>query len=319
VYRLRVALTAVAVLVFGTAVPAHASPTIAELERQIAAASNKLEPLIEDYNRVHSQLVTNRKQADALQKKLTPLALTAALALASLQPMAIKLYEGGPLSTSRLMLGADSTASLLNQIGFVDQIAKNKKKQINLVLKQRDTYAAAKKRLDVLRASLQLQDNALAAKTKTIEAQVAALQKLRQQVYGTTGAIGRLRPVACPFTYSTGKGGIAARKACTAIGKPYVWSAAGPNSFDCSGLTLWAWAAAGVTLRHYTVWQYNDNTPVSKANLRPGDLVFFYPGSLHHMAIYVGGGWIVHAPQTGDYVRMARLDAFPWAGARRPS
>jgi cell wall-associated NlpC family hydrolase len=118
--------------------------------------------------------------------------------------------------------------------------------------------------------------------------------------------------------YTAGPGGIAARKACTAIGRPYVWAADGPNSFDCSGLTLWAWAAAGVQLRHYTKWQWSDTTAVSRANLRPGDLVFYYPPTLHHVGIYVGGGWIVHAPHTGDYVRMAKLDSAPIAGYRRP-
>lgn len=97
-----------------------------------------------------------------------------------------------------------------------------------------------------------------------------------------------------------------------------MWAAAGPNSFDCSGLTLYAWAKAGKTLRHYAKWQWEDGTPISRSQLRPGDLVFFYPPSLHHMGMYVGGGWMVHAPQTGDFVRMARLDSFPWAGERRP-
>ena len=71
--RTAVALTALAVSVLAAAVPAHASPTIAELEKQIAAASNKLEPIIEDYNRIHGQLVANKKQADQLRKKLIPL------------------------------------------------------------------------------------------------------------------------------------------------------------------------------------------------------------------------------------------------------
>src|SRR5439155_983538 len=79
----------------------------------------------------------------------------------------------------------------------------------------------------------------------------------------------------------------------------YIWGDAGPGGYDCSGLTLAAWASVGVTLGHYTGWQWNEGKPVSRANLRPGDLVFWY-SDLHHMGMYVGGGWVVHAPHTGD-------------------
>lgn len=305
----------VAVLI-GT--PAQAKPTVSEIEAQIAAISNKLEPIIEDYNRVHSELLANKKQAKVLDAKLQPLQLQVTLAMATTGRMAAELYESGPASTLRTLLEAGSTDSMLSTMTMAEQLARQRQQQIRGVIKLRDKYATAKSKLDTLRASLATQDAYLAQQKTKILAQVAHLQKLRQQAYGTTGAIGTLRPVACPFLYSTGKGGIAARKACTAIGKPYVWAADGPSSFDCSGLTLWAWAAAGVTLRHYTRWQWSDTTPVSRANLRPGDLVFFYPPSLHHVGIYVGGGWMVHAPHTGDYVRMAKIDTYPIAGYRRP-
>ena len=74
-----------------------------------------------------------------------------------------------------------------------------------------------------------------------------------------------------------------------------------------------------MSLRHYTNWQWSDSKPVSRADLQPGDLVFFFK-DLHHMGMYVGGGWMVHAPQTGDHVRMAKMDSpsLPIAGFRRP-
>jgi cell wall-associated NlpC family hydrolase len=73
-----------------------------------------------------------------------------------------------------------------------------------------------------------------------------------------------------------------------------------------------------VSLRHYTKWQWEDGKAVSRADLKPGDLVFYYT-DLHHMGIYVGGNTIVHAPHTGDYVRMAPLDRMPITGFRRPT
>jgi cell wall-associated NlpC family hydrolase len=90
------------------------------------------------------------------------------------------------------------------------------------------------------------------------------------------------------------------------LGKPYHFGAAGPDSFDCSGLTMWAWRAAGVSLPHYSGAQYNATTHIPLNELQPGDLVFFY-SDLSHVGIYVGGGQMIHAPQTGDVVRYASI------------
>jgi cell wall-associated NlpC family hydrolase len=87
------------------------------------------------------------------------------------------------------------------------------------------------------------------------------------------------------------------------IGDPYVWGAAGPNAWDCSGLTMGAWRAGGISLPHYSVAQYAQSTPISSSALRPGDLVFWgsssSPSSIYHVALYVGNGMIIQAPRTG--------------------
>lgn len=101
-----------------------------------------------------------------------------------------------------------------------------------------------------------------------------------------------------------------------ALGKPYVWGATGPSSFDCSGLTQAAWRAAGVSLPRTTYTQINAGQRVSRSELAPGDLVFFYSG-ISHVGLYVGNGKMIHAPRPGAPVRIAPIDQMPFAGAAR--
>jgi cell wall-associated NlpC family hydrolase len=96
------------------------------------------------------------------------------------------------------------------------------------------------------------------------------------------------------------------------LGKPYVWAAAGPDSFDCSGLTMMAWRAGGVELPHYSVAQYEQVQHIPSSNLRAGDLLFWSsipgdPGSIYHVGMYIGGGLMVEAPRTGDVVKVADM------------
>ncbi len=100
-----------------------------------------------------------------------------------------------------------------------------------------------------------------------------------------------------------GGAGAAVAFARAQLGEPYVWGAAGPGSWDCSGLTMGAWRAGGKYLPHYSVAQYEQSTPISASSLQPGDLVFWgsssSPSSIYHVALYIGGGQIIHAPRTG--------------------
>ncbi|MCW5251566.1 C40 family peptidase [Streptomyces sp. SHP 1-2] len=100
------------------------------------------------------------------------------------------------------------------------------------------------------------------------------------------------------------------------LGSPYVWGAAGPHAFDCSGLTQAAYRAAGVSLPRTTYAQIGAGQRVPRSQLRPGDLVFFYPG-VTHVGIYVGGGRMIHAPNPSAPVRLAPIDEMPFAGATR--
>jgi cell wall-associated NlpC family hydrolase len=132
-------------------------------------------------------------------------------------------------------------------------------------------------------------------------------------------------PSGSPATgHSTAaQGRVAVRYAKAQLGKPYEWGADGPDSFDCSGLTMMAWRQAGISLDHYSASQYNQGTHVSRSDLRPGDLVFYAddtndPSTIHHVGIYVGDGMMINAPQTGDVVKYASIDRPDYIGATRP-
>lgn len=115
-----------------------------------------------------------------------------------------------------------------------------------------------------------------------------------------------------------GRGAAAAvAEARRQIGKPYVWAAAGPDSFDCSGLTQWAWRVGGVSLSHSTYAQWDETPHIPISALQPGDLVFFGV-DLHHVAIYSGGGMMIEAPYTGATVRETALRTQDLVGASRP-
>ena len=312
-----IAIAAVALILTGP-VAARATPSPSSVENQIDQQWNQLEPVIEQYNHVHGQLEKNRAQQKALQAKLTPLQLQVNLALSQVQGLAVDAYMQGAPNAFNAMIVSGSPTGLTEKLMYVDQLARHQQEQIAGVAKLRDRYAADKLQLDQLTASIAARDADLAQQKAAIQKKIDALQKLRIKAYGAANPYdGPLRLGPCPFTYTNDRGGRAAQKACSLIGKPYVFGADGPNAYDCSGLTKTAWASVGVYLDHYTKDQWNEGVPVSRADLRPGDLVFYY-SDLHHMGIYIGGGMVVHAPHTGDYVRMAMMDRAPVTGFRRP-
>src|SRR5205807_8390059 len=111
--------------------------------------------------------------------------------------------------------------------------------------------------------------------------------------------------------------GAAVNTAKAQLGKPYVYGGAGPDSFDCSGLTMYAWRAGGVGLPHSAEMQYNSIAHISVSQLQPGDLVFFYT-PIEHVGIYVGGGQMIDAPYTGAVVRYDSIYNPNLVGAGRP-
>jgi peptidoglycan DL-endopeptidase CwlO len=134
-------------------------------------------------------------------------------------------------------------------------------------------------------------------------------------IVGVTAAPPGVSTVVAPPSQYSGVVGVAMGQ----LGTPYVWGGAAPGGFDCSGLVMWAYAQLGVSLPHSTYAMWNYGVAVSQDQLQPGDLVFF--DGLGHVGLYIGGGQFIHAPHTGDVVKISSLSeswyAATYVGARR--
>jgi cell wall-associated NlpC family hydrolase len=173
--------------------------------------------------------------------------------------------------------------------------------QINAATRAAEAAAAAA-RAQAVRAALAQAAAAAALAARNVAASVPAT------LNHVTAAL--------PPLPSSGQAGKAVQVAMAQIGKPYVWAGAGPNVFDCSGLTMYAWGAAGVLMPHSAAAQYAMFPHVNRSDLQPGDLVFF--GSpIGHVGMYVGGGQMVDAPETGQDVQVQPLFG-GYVGASRP-
>jgi Cell wall-associated hydrolases (invasion-associated proteins) len=293
----------------------------AELERRIDEAWEELEPVIEDYNRVKSELEKNQKKSEKLAEKLVPLEMRLNLAMESINEVAAHYYKGGNFSALNSLLASGSPTAFMEQLVVLNLVARDQQEQIEEVSRTKRDYEDQKAEIDALILEQEEQVADLERRKDEIESELAELEELLDAAYTQVGAgtgtgTGEVTG-GCPAVTGSGPGYTAAQFACAQIGKPYQYGSSGPNSYDCSGLTQAAWAAAGVSLTHYTGAQWNEGTPVSRAEAIPGDLVFFYD-SLSHVGIYVGNGLMVDAPRTGLNVSMRSIDTMPIAGFRRP-
>ncbi|WP_422753947.1 C40 family peptidase [Micromonospora sp. WMMD708] len=309
--RLLTLVAAVAVGAGMLAAPAHAAPSPEEIEAALDKQWEQLEPTIEDYNKVRAQLKVNRKKSADLQKKIEPLALQSELALGRVGDLASRYYKSGPSQELSALLTTTKPGTLAAQLTILDRLAAEQRREVEAVLVVRRKYDAEKQKLDALIAAEVKQEKDLAAKKTQINAEIkrlqAAMPKTTVKVNGC--------PTINGVVSSAARTAIAT--ACAQVGDPYVWGATGPNSFDCSGLTQFAYKAAGISLTHFTGAQWNEGKAIPRSEARPGDLVFFF-SDLHHVGLYLGNDMMVHAPRTGKPVQVTSINYMPVAGFRRP-
>ena len=193
--------------------------------------------------------------------------------------------------------------------GLVDDLGAKRSEVVRLVAANKARYAGLKGKIRRLIHERQAAEAARALRSAQIAQEALAAARARTVATNDIG-VGGAPATAYSLPAASDLGSAAARMALSKLGVPYVWGAAGPDTFDCSGLVVWAYAQVGRGgLPHYTgdLWNAGVRVP-SISQLAAGDLVFFY--NLDHMGIYIGGGQFVHAPHTGDVVKVSALDGY---------
>ncbi|MCB5165878.1 NlpC/P60 family protein [Streptomyces bambusae] len=313
--------------------PAQVKAKVDTLYQEAEAATEKYNGAKERTDRAQRRLDALRDEAARKTEKLN----TARGALGSL---AASQYRTGSLGPALQLAMADDPQEYLERAALIERAGDRSAAGIAAVRQRIGEVRALREKADGTLAELRAQQDAAARHKKTVEGKLTAARQLlarltaeeraryaaQKQAGEGTGTPGRNTGTARPDRGAppAGRPAVPGSRAAQAvafaygaIGRPYVWGATGPRAFDCSGLTQAAWRAAGVSLPRTTYTQINAGRRISRSQLAPGDLVFFYSG-ISHVGLYIGGGKMIHAPRPGSTVRIAPIDEMPWAGATRP-
>lgn len=326
--------------------PVYSSPRLAErrsrlqeVKAELEAIDNRLSEAVEDYDYARYRLSRTQQKIAKATKVLKANKQKLAEREKVWNKRVRAIYSQGALSELNFVLETNTFEEFLKGSRYAQLIvqsdaqlvkeirnlkAQNERQLAALNRAKREQLAALKK-IAQNKAYIQSQlakrqrlYRSIKAEIKEIEAAEAARQAALRRRY--LARLSQIRAVA-RTTYSyRGEGRSSLVSIALAqLGKPYRWGAAGPNAFDCSGLVVYCYAQLGISVPHSSRALYNMGMPVSLAELQPGDLVFFARGGrVHHVGIYIGNGNFVHAPHSGDVVKISPLSSHGgYAGARR--
>ena len=297
--RLRVLLVSlVALAVTGTtATAAHAEPSKAEITKKIEKDSEELEDLTESYNKLNEEIKATKAAEAKVDKALTPVRAQLDAVGVDIGTLAAQAYKQGNIGAITALLNGGG--DVVDRLAYLQQLSRTRQRTADAFNVTNAKFLEQQSQLHTTRLQQDAQKKELDARKKKIEADVTKLLDLRRDLYGsaeepdTGGYTGQIPNIS-------GKAGVAVRFAYNAIGTPYRWGGESSSGYDCSGLTLSAWAAAGKSLPHNAAMQYNKTARISRSQLKPGDLVFYR--GLGHVALYVGGNMVVDAPRAGARV-----------------
>jgi len=302
-------LTTVATGLLLPAATAHAEPSLAEIQEQIATESARLTRVVENYNKVREELKAARESAADLEAELEPLLDEMEQAQAGLDELAATAYMTGDMASLSSIFEGGSAGSLIDRLNVLDQVARAHNEELRGHVAVRDRYEREQRELATVQAVQKEKADELAAKRRAIEADLDDLYELREQAYGQaqeTADAAATAQARASAPNVAGSAGAAVDFAYGALGTPYAWGGAGSGGYDCSGLTMAAWRAAGVNLPHNAAMQWDATTRIDRSQLAPGDLVFY--NGLGHVGIYVGSNQIIHSPTFGQVVHVASVD-----------
>jgi cell wall-associated NlpC family hydrolase len=314
-----------------TAVPAQAAPaTSAEAAELVAARGHELEAVTEQFNEARETLTAQQAAAQAAAAQLEQATAALATAQAQVRGIARSAWTGEGLSSFQALMTSDSADDFVDRMSTLQLVAGHQNGILEAAAGANVVAAQAQATAQDAAVQAQATYDKVSAQQADLQKQVAEYQAVydrlsaqeRQAVAATPGRASRSaerEPVAAsgPVVASSDAAQTAIDVAMAQRGKPYVWAASGPGSFDCSGLTAYAYKAAGISLPHSSALQSRTGQAVSRADLQPGDLVFFY-SPVSHVGIYIGNGQMVHAPTSGDVVKVASVDSMGhFAGGRR--
>jgi cell wall-associated NlpC family hydrolase len=290
----------------------HADPA-ADRQRQLAGAWQELEGVVERYNAVRDDLRATAEQLDQVNARLGPMQAQVDAAQRATDETAAALYRSGAIGSTAVLIAADSPETLMDQLATLDQIGRRRASALRSLKSAQAALGSEKAGLAALQATRSSQQIELGQRKATIEAQLRRLGGGSRVARTPSGA---LHDGFMP-RFTDDPAGRAVRFAFSQLGKVYQWGADGPDTFDCSGLTMASWKAAGVALPHNAARQKKSVRPIARGELRPGDLVFYYQ-DVSHVGIYVGDGRVIEAPRAGERISMRLLDYAPVAGYGRP-
>ena len=321
-WRIVTALSAtalVATFALAGSAPAQAEPDIDTVQKRVDRLFHEAEQASERLHDAELELEELQRDLDSLSADQERQDASLETARDELQDSLVSQYQGQSLSAVGQVVVAEDPSAFLSGLstmsayqGVQSQLFDTYAIQAKALDIRADATAARTK--DITRTQAQLAEEKATIQDKLDEAE-QLLSELKEEERQEMLSRGTVR---LPTGVETsGRASAAVNYAMAQVGDSYVYGAAGPNAFDCSGLTMMAWAQAGVGLPHSSSAQYGSGPHVAASELRPGDLVFYY-SPISHVGMYIGNGLIVHAANPGAGVRVADLYSMPYVGAVRP-
>jgi peptidoglycan DL-endopeptidase CwlO len=301
-------------LTSGDAQPRAPQPSFNELVAQARLLAHQIDTLSQQYDGLQVRLTETRSAAKAAAKTAARDMVALAGGVQKVSQIAAESYESGGYDPTLQLATSNDPQGFIDRASIMDHLRSENGDVVHALQtaeaaanRAQETAQQQSQQVASLVKQMAVKRNQIQSKVNLIES--AAYEKALA-IANQTGNF----PVTAPVGDSLGARAL--RFALSKQGSPYVWGAAGPDAFDCSGLVMWAYAQIGIQLPHYTGYQWNSGVHISRNQLEPGDLVFFYQ-DISHVGLYIGNGLMIDAPDFGETVHVEQIYWSVYVGAVR--